>query len=97
MLLILQDSATATKLFEAILYSPNGRRSLSRLARTCRALSEPALEVLWKELDSIVPILGLFPATVLRKSRRPGLGLVSRGLPRCGSLELTGARVVQDP
>ncbi|KAF5323582.1 hypothetical protein D9611_005729 [Ephemerocybe angulata] len=72
---ILRDAQTTRKLLEAILESPNGKRSLSRLARTCRSLSEPALDILWRELDSIVPILGLFPPTVLRKARRPGLGL----------------------
>ena len=73
---ILRDSEAANKLFEAILDSPNGRRALSRLARTCRAFCEPALNVLWKELDSLIPILGLFPGHVLKKARRPGLGFV---------------------
>ena len=76
--IILRDPDTTTKLLEAILESPNGRRSLSRLARTCRALSEPALNILWRELDSIVPIIGLFPAQLLKKSRKPGMGLVRR-------------------
>ncbi|TFK30832.1 hypothetical protein FA15DRAFT_699256 [Coprinopsis marcescibilis] len=71
---ILRDPDAAKKLFEAILDSPNGKRSLSRLARTCRAMSEPALDVLWRELDSIVPILGLFPNAVLKKAKRPGMG-----------------------
>ncbi|KAJ2919263.1 hypothetical protein MD484_g1180, partial [Candolleomyces efflorescens] len=71
---ILQDAETTKKLLEAILESSNGKRSLSRLARVCRALCEPALDVLWRELDSIVPILGLFPPSVLKKARRPGLG-----------------------
>jgi hypothetical protein len=74
---ILRDAETTKKLLEAILDSSNGKRSLSRLARVCHALCEPALDVLWRELDSIVPILGLFPASVLKKARRPGLGFVS--------------------
>ena len=73
---ILRDPVATKKLLEAIHDAPSGRRSLSRLARTCRALSEPALKILWRELDSIVPILGLFPGHVLKKARRPGLGLV---------------------
>jgi hypothetical protein len=76
--IILRDPDTTTKLLEAILESPNGRRSLSRLARTCRAFSEPALNILWRELDSIVPIIGLFPGQLLKKSRKPGMGLVRR-------------------
>lgn len=73
---ILRDSEALRKLLEAIYESPSGRRSLSRLARTCKALCEPALAILWRELDSLIPILGLFPADMLRKARKPGLGLV---------------------
>ncbi|KAJ7651698.1 hypothetical protein DFH06DRAFT_1207870 [Mycena polygramma] len=70
------DSPDATQsILEAILESPNGRRSLSRLARTCRAWLDPALNVLWRELDSLAPIIGLFPPHLLKKTRRPGLGL----------------------
>ncbi|EAU92726.1 hypothetical protein CC1G_01771 [Coprinopsis cinerea okayama7 len=71
---ILRDPEAAKKLFEAILDTPNGKRALSRLARTCRAISEPALNVLWRDLDSIVPLLGLFPNHILKKAKRPGLG-----------------------
>lgn len=75
-LVILRDPEAFQKLLEAIYDSPGGKRSLSRLARTCRAISGPALDVLWRELDSIIPIIGLFPAHLLKKTRRPGLGLV---------------------
>ncbi|KAF9477530.1 hypothetical protein BDN70DRAFT_810593 [Pholiota conissans] len=78
--IILRDPDATTKLMEAILDSPAGRRSLSRLARTCRAFADPALDVLWRDLDSIVPIVGLFPGHLLKKTRKPGMGL-SR-LPR---------------
>ncbi|TFK36896.1 hypothetical protein BDQ12DRAFT_608820 [Crucibulum laeve] len=73
--IILRDPEATRKLLEAILDSPNGKRSLSRLARTCRAFSEPALDILWRDLDSLVPIIGLFPNNLLKKARRPGLGL----------------------
>jgi hypothetical protein len=76
--LILRDSEATNKLLEAILESPNGKRSLSRLARTCRALSEPALNILWRDLDSLIPIIGLFPGQLLKKAKKPGLGLVSQ-------------------
>jgi hypothetical protein len=76
--LILRDPEATNKLLEAVLESPNGKRSLSRLARTCRALSEPALNILWRDLDSLVPIIGLFPGQLLKKAKKPGLGLVSR-------------------
>jgi hypothetical protein len=76
--LILRDPEATNKLLEAVLESPNGKRSLSRLARTCRALSEPALNILWRDLDSLVPIIGLFPGHLLKKAKKPGLGLVSQ-------------------
>lgn len=76
---ILRDSDVSQKLIDAINDIPGGRRSVSRLARTCKSFCEPAMDVLWRELDSLVPIVGLFPSHLLKKSRRPGLGLV-RGL-----------------
>ncbi|KAI8980771.1 hypothetical protein BD414DRAFT_420790 [Trametes punicea] len=72
---ILRDADATQKLLEAILDTPGGRRSVSRLARTCKAFKEPALNVLWRDLDSLTPLLGLFPSTILRRARRPGLGL----------------------
>lgn len=74
---ILRDPEATRKLLEIILELPNGRRAVSRLARTCRALSDPALNVLWRDLDSLVPIIGLFPGHLLKRARKPGMGLVS--------------------
>ncbi len=73
---ILRDADTTKKLLEVILETTGGRRSVSRLARTCKAFKEPALDVLWRDLDSLTPLLGLFPSTLLKRARRPGLGLV---------------------
>ncbi|KAJ4485925.1 hypothetical protein J3R30DRAFT_3282866 [Lentinula aciculospora] len=73
--LILRDPDVTQKLLEAIIDTPGGKRTVSRLARTCRAISEPALNVLWRDLDSLIPIIGLFPSTMLKKVRKPGLGL----------------------
>lgn len=75
---ILRNAAVTEYLLETILAQPGGRRMVSRLARTCKALSEPAFDTLWRELDSLVPIIGLFPNSLLKKTRRPGLGLVRR-------------------
>ncbi|KAI9069376.1 hypothetical protein FKP32DRAFT_1671432 [Trametes sanguinea] len=44
-----------------------GRRTLARLARVCKALHEPAVCVLWRELDSIFPIFLVLPSFVLRR------------------------------
>ncbi|KAI0800343.1 hypothetical protein C8Q74DRAFT_1235912 [Fomes fomentarius] len=40
--------------------------TLSYLARTCKSFSEPALRVLWRELDSLDPLLYLLPQCVLK-------------------------------
>lgn len=74
--IILRDPEATVKLLETIIDSPGGRRSLSRLARTCRAFADPVLDVLWRDLDSIVPIVGLFPGHLLKKARKPSMGLV---------------------
>ena len=75
--IILRDQDATKKLLECILESPGGRKSLARLARTCKAFKEPALGMLWKDLESFVPLLTLFPTTLLKRARRPALGLVS--------------------
>jgi hypothetical protein len=74
---ILRSADATAKLLDVIVESPNGRRSLSRLSRTCKAFKEPCLNVLWRELDSLIPLIGLFPSKLLRRSKKPGLGLVS--------------------
>ncbi|KAH9944179.1 uncharacterized protein BXZ73DRAFT_96672 [Epithele typhae] len=73
---ILRDPDTTQKLLEAILDTPGGRRTVARLARTCKAFKEPALNLLWRDLDSLAPLLGLFPSTILKRARRPGMGLL---------------------
>ncbi|KAG6899777.1 hypothetical protein C0993_006963 [Termitomyces sp. T159_Od127] len=74
--IILRDTDATNKLFEAILDAPNGRRMLSRVSRTCRALYEPALNILWRDLDSLIPILWQFPGHLLKKARKPGMGFI---------------------
>ncbi|THH28300.1 hypothetical protein EUX98_g5884, partial [Antrodiella citrinella] len=73
--IILRDADVTAKLLEYVVESTNGRRTLSRLARTCKAFKEPALNVLWRDLDSFVPLLSLFPNGLMKRARRPGLGL----------------------
>lgn len=78
---ILRDPDAAQKLLDTIIDSPAGRRSISRLARTCKAMCEPALNVLWREMDSLLPLIGLFPSNLLKRARRPGLGLAKAPNP----------------
>ncbi len=58
MLVLLRDPELTRNLLEYINDTPGGRRSVSRIARTCKALSDPALNVLWKDLDSLIPPFG---------------------------------------
>ncbi|CCM04205.1 uncharacterized protein FIBRA_06371 [Fibroporia radiculosa] len=78
---ILRDADATNKLLESILDGPGGRRSLGRLARTCNALKEPVLDILWRDLDTLTPLIGLFPSTILKRARRPGLGLTKNPEP----------------
>lgn len=73
---ILRNEETSQKVLEFVADVPSGRRALAKLGRTCKAFFEPAMNVLWKDLDSLVPIIGLFPSHLLRRAKRPGLGLV---------------------
>ena len=73
---LLKDPKLTDLLLEIILETPGGRRSVSRLARTCKGLSDPALKALWRELDSLAPLLSLLPNNLFKRPRRPGLGFV---------------------
>ncbi|KAI5988877.1 hypothetical protein EDC04DRAFT_2817658 [Pisolithus marmoratus] len=54
------------------------RWTLSGLARTCKALKDPALDALWTDLDSLYPLLTCLPVEVRRTS--DGLIRVNRPL-----------------
>ncbi|KZV74947.1 hypothetical protein PENSPDRAFT_647698 [Peniophora sp. CONT] len=53
------------------------RRSASRFARTSHGFLEPGLGAVWRELDSLVPLVALFPTHIFKKAKRPGMGLAS--------------------
>jgi hypothetical protein len=74
---LIRDPQVTLKLMEYVLDGPNGKRTLSRLARVSKALVEPGLGLLWKELDNLVPLISLFPNHLFKRAKRPGLGLVS--------------------
>ena len=82
---LFSDSEATRALFDSVLDMPGGRRSAARLARTCRGFLEPGLGILWRELDSLVPLISLFPSNLFKRARRPGLGFVrprfSQALP----------------
>ncbi|KAF9650326.1 hypothetical protein BDM02DRAFT_3093348 [Thelephora ganbajun] len=72
---VLRDVEATRKLLEIIRNTPNGSKTVARLARTCKTFNEPAMDVLWNELDSFLPLIGLFPGYIMKRARRPGLGL----------------------
>ena len=73
---VLGNVEATRKLLEVIQDTQNGSRTVARLARTCKAFNQPAMDVLWNELDSFLPLIGLFPGYIMKRARRPGLGLV---------------------
>lgn len=73
---ILREGAVTERVLEALNEGASGRRSLSRVARTSQAMNELAIPIMWRELDNLIPIVGLFPSSILKRSRRPGMGLV---------------------
>jgi hypothetical protein len=77
---VLRDVEATKKLLGIIQDTPNGSRTVARLARTCKAFNGPSMDVLWSELDSFLPLIGLFPGYIMKRARRPGLGLV-RSVP----------------
>lgn len=77
MLPLLQDPDLLKFVLDYVLETPGGRRSVARIARTCRSLLDPALNSLWRELDSLVPLLALMPGYLFKRPKRPGLGFVS--------------------
>ncbi|OAX39712.1 hypothetical protein K503DRAFT_865212 [Rhizopogon vinicolor AM-OR11-026] len=59
--------------------SPDQRRdsriTIAALARTCRAFKEPALDVLWKNIDGIKPLISCLPQGVVGKTAEGKLAL----------------------
>jgi hypothetical protein len=54
------------EIFEFVfIISETGRPDLARLARTCRSFSEPALDVLWRDQSSLLPLVMCFPQHIL--------------------------------
>jgi hypothetical protein len=46
-----------------------GRRTLARVARTCRTFQEPALYVLWYDLNSLLPLIQCMPPDLWKTTR----------------------------
>jgi hypothetical protein len=45
------------------------KRSLAHACRVCRAWRDPALAIIWNSIDSILPLMRLFPRDAFSQSR----------------------------
>ncbi|KAG6379445.1 hypothetical protein JVT61DRAFT_11922 [Boletus reticuloceps] len=63
-----------------------GTRTLASLARTCRAFSAPALDLLWMRLDSLHPLIKALPSRIWAKKTFP-LCLSPRSMPWHSSID----------
>ena len=64
-------------------------RDVARLARTCKALLEPALDVLWRTQHSLAPLIMCLPPEVWQLTKR-GKTIVSRAPCPCPMLRVDG-------
>ena len=46
-----------------------GPATLASAARTCKTFSEPALDILWRDQSSLMPLIKCLPANALKESR----------------------------
>ncbi|KAG8784579.1 hypothetical protein FRC15_003030 [Serendipita sp. 397] len=69
-----QWTGTPTSYGSTTFYSgslgPMERKSIAKLARTCRTWEEIALDALWKEIPTVEPLFGLFPPSCLSSAHR---------------------------
>lgn len=48
-----------------------GKTEVYRLALTCRAFSEPALDAVWREIDSLINLIHLLPDDLWHGAENP--------------------------
>ncbi|KIJ12297.1 hypothetical protein PAXINDRAFT_101297 [Paxillus involutus ATCC 200175] len=58
------------EIFELVFTSQSRHPDLASLARTCRSFSGPALDLLWHEQSSLLPLIMCFPRDILAFSPR---------------------------
>ncbi|EMD31384.1 hypothetical protein CERSUDRAFT_127409 [Gelatoporia subvermispora B] len=56
------------EIFELSLDLPYGRRTVAHTARSCKAFLHVALDVLWSDLDDIIPLTALLDANIVDDS-----------------------------
>jgi hypothetical protein len=55
------------EIFTMILEDPLNCATIAALARTCRIFKEPALDVLWRDIKGIRPLLSCLPESVVKR------------------------------
>jgi hypothetical protein len=63
------------------------RKSCVRLARTCKAVQQAALDAVWREIPSVQPLFSLFPPTCML-GNRPYEAVVRRVRGSCSLTRL---------
>ena len=63
------------------------RKSCVRLARTCKAVQEAALDAIWRDIPSVEPLFSLFPPTCML-GNRPYEAVVRRVRGSCSVTRL---------
>jgi hypothetical protein len=71
------------KIFQLVDLEPSREKTLLALALTCESFTGPALDLLWRELDGLGPLIRCLPPTLWKLERRKagrGSKLVSQTL-----------------
>jgi len=63
------------KIFQLIDLGPSGNKTLLALALTCESFTGPALDLLWRELDGLDPLIRCLPPTLWKLERREAQGV----------------------
>jgi len=57
---VLQNQDILYIIFNCVTYANKPKKALARFARVCRAFSDPALSILWRDLDDVDVLLSIF-------------------------------------
>ncbi|KAF9228708.1 hypothetical protein BS17DRAFT_744743, partial [Gyrodon lividus] len=75
-----EDTLVIGKLAQDSIVTIKAHATLFNLAQTCRAFSEPSLDILWYNLRSLEPLVKCLPRDLWRHSARTGSLVVMRPL-----------------
>jgi len=82
------------KIFQLVNLEFSRKKTLLALALTCKSFTGPALDLLWRKLDGLDPLIRCLPPTLWKlEKQKAGLKLVSQILAHireCANLLSTG-------